>query len=116
MPELSPLWSRLYLAGQKLEGDEQLRQEHVAAASSDIAHAVRYELDTRVDPKDISPAALNQRLALIRRLRAQIATHGATVEWNESRTVSRWEANPGLTLIVLDNIEERLRRAAAGYG
>jgi hypothetical protein len=78
----------------------------------ELEHDIHADIDARVDPDYMSPAAMQQRIALIRQWRAEITTLQAVV-WNESRTVCRWESNPNLALIVLEQIEDKLRRAAA---
>jgi hypothetical protein len=78
----------------------------------ELEHDIHADIDARVDPDDMSPAAMQQRIALIRQWRAEITTLQAVV-WNGSRTVCRWESNPNLALIVLEQIEDKLRRAAA---
>jgi hypothetical protein len=76
----------------------------------ELEHDIHADIDARVD--HMSPAAMQQRIALIRQWRAEITTLQAVV-WNGSRTACRWESNPNLALIVLEQIEDKLRRAAA---
>jgi hypothetical protein len=98
-----------------MEADERERRAQVAADARQSGQEILRELDAVVAPSDWSPEAMHARLAVLRQLRASAGVPAA-LEWNESRTVSRWAAEPSLAALVFDQVEDWLRRAASAGG